>query len=297
MKRCLFLSFICFLLACSPEDISPVEKKGILFLGHTYRWHTASDKVDERIEQLNLEKYESIWLGGDICSETSEQRATFDYLDRLFDLKAPTTLWAPGNHDLRRGNWDWFTEATGRNLHYVQNYPDYTVMVANTYYNHSDHCAELQDQWEMIRNTCDTIRNASHLILLTHLVTWSDVEEGMNAESAGNTVAHWWPFTCEENTRFKQMVFPKLQEVQERGIQVMVISGDAGKNDKSFAYQTQGGIWLLASGINNSFEKDPEKRALLPKDRVLYLEYDQEKRRFYWRFLILDDLLLDRESL
>jgi hypothetical protein len=290
-----------FLSACEPQDpvvpdppTPPKEKKGILFLGHTYRGRNR-EKVDERIELLKRECYEYTWLGGDICAETTEKQSTVDYLDSLFNLSSPNTLWAYGNHDLRNGNHDWLREATGRELHYVQNYPGMTVLVTNTNYKRNSECDQWLDQFDMIKNVCDTISQATHLFLLSHHVTWSDVEPDMNADSAGNANAAWLPYKCAHLTQFRYVVYPLLQQVQARGVQVVVIAGDAGQKDKAYQHQTDDGIWFLASGINNSTEADPIKRAQLPKDRILYLDYEAESGFLEWSFQDLDSLLLAQE--
>jgi len=279
------------LLSCESEAPNPIDKKGILFLGHTYRWHTASDKVDERIERLDLRGYEQLWLGGDMCSETTQKKATLDYLDRLFDLGSPATLWALGNHDYRNGNHDWIREKTGRELHYVQSFPGMKVMVMNTSYHVTEECTQKEAQMEMIRNTCRTVSGVSHLVLISHMLTWTDVDPDMDAKNVANSDKAWLPLSCAGGSQFQRSIYPLLLEVQERGIQVMVIAGDVGQKDKFYEYQTKEGVWFLASGINNSFEQDLEKRALLPKDRLLYLEYDHSTRLLTWEFPVLDELL------
>ena len=49
-----------------------------LFLGHIYQFYTAGDKVDERIEQMDLSGYDGIWLGGDVCSESLINYSTLE---------------------------------------------------------------------------------------------------------------------------------------------------------------------------------------------------------------------------
>ncbi|MEL7534793.1 MAG: hypothetical protein AAFN10_26040 [Bacteroidota bacterium] len=295
------LAFCILLSACEPKPLvvpkpqaPPKDKKGIVFLGHIYRGGNR-EKVDERIETLNRDCYEHIWLGGDICAETTEKRETLDYLDDLFDLASPNTLWAYGNHDIRNGNHDWLREVTGRELHYVQNYPGMTVLVTNTNYKGDTECDQWLDQFDMIQNVCDTISEATHLFVLSHHLTWTDVEPDMNAQTAGNAGGSWLPYKCAPLTQFRFVVYPLLQQVQARGVQVVVIAGDAGQRDKFYQHQTTDGIWFLASGINNSTEPNLEKRAQLPKDRILYLDYEQENGLLDWQFLDLDSLLLTQE--
>ena len=280
-------------VSCDKLRIEPIEKKGILFIGHPYLWHLASDRVDERIERINLKKYKQLWLGGDLCSETTEKYATLGYLDGLFDLSSSNTHWTLGNHDVRNGNWDWISEFTSRDLHYVQDAQGMTIIVTNSNYSPDIHCDQLDEQYQMIRAVCDTISTSSHLIMLSHLVTWGGVEDSMKTDRVSNLNWPTWKYSCiEPQPYFHRIIYPMLKEVQERGIQVVVISGDAGQKDKQYQYQTADGLWFLASGINNSFEKDEEKRKLLPADRLLYLEYSKESRSLVWTFPSLDSLLM-----
>ncbi|MDW3648318.1 MAG: hypothetical protein R8P61_14710 [Bacteroidia bacterium] len=288
-KAFLYIILIISLLSCK-EEIDPQPKKGILFMGHTYSWHRGDNKVDQRLEHLDLSGYEQLWLGGDMCSETTKEKATLTYLDRLFSLGEHTTLWALGNHDYRNGNMDWLREKTGRPLHYLADFGGMKVLVTHTSYKETE-CEAKENQFRMIQRTCDTLRNASHLILMSHMLTWTDTEIEMDAKETANADKAWWPYTCEARTQFQRKIYPLLQAVQERGIQVVVISGDLGIKAKSYQYQSKDGIWFLASGINNSVEKDPIKRAQLPKDRLLYLEYDPIDSSLVWDFPILNELL------
>ena len=63
------LAFCILLSACEPQPLvvpkpqaPPKDKQGIVFLGHIYRGGNR-EKVDERIETLNRDCYEHIWLG------------------------------------------------------------------------------------------------------------------------------------------------------------------------------------------------------------------------------------------
>ncbi|MEM6802420.1 MAG: metallophosphoesterase [Bacteroidota bacterium] len=288
---CFLVLCVCLLFSCEREEIpETVEKKGIIFLGHIYDGLRENFLVDERIEHLDLNRYEHIWLGGDVCAETTKKRTTLDYLDNLFDLSKPTTLWALGNHDYRNGNMEWVREKTGRELHYVQNLGGITILLTNSSYKENE-CEEKEDQFAMIENTCDTISGSSHLVFISHHLTWTDVDPAMNAKGVANGDKSWAPMTCEVRSQFQRSIYPLLKKVQARGIQVLVIAGDLGQRAKSYEYQTKEGIWFLASGINNSSEKDPLVRAQLAPDRLLYLEYDQEARNMIWDFPILNELL------
>lgn len=277
--------------ACLLEP-SP-EPQDILFLGHTYQWgFDYTDRIDLRLERMDFSGFSQIWMGGDMTAKASEKYETLAYLDAIFDLRSENTHWTWGNHDLHKGHPEWIMEFTGRNSFYTHHKDGLTIMVLNTSLGGREpDCQQLEEQFEMIKTVTDTISESSHLIILTHIVVWSFAEAGMNANEVANAPNPWIQFQCTIPRLFDNAVWPKLKQVQERGVQVMVISGDAGKKAKSYQYQTQEGVWFLASGINNSQEVDRAKRALLPRDKLLYLTHDPSARTLDWKFVDLLDVV------
>lgn len=294
----LFLIPVLMLMACRydvAEEIPPAEDPNIskiIFLGHTYEWQIPAVIVDKRLRRLDFDQFDQIWLGGDLCGDTSGERTTLMHVDSMFRLGDPSTFWAIGNHDIvDGGNVDWIREFTGRDLHYTSTADGMTMMVINTLYDSAD-CVSREAQFQMIKQVCDTISESAYLVLLMHHVVWGDVESKMNAGSVANAGAWHWRARCNPFTNFTPLVYPMLVEVQNRGVKVIVISGDAGmKPVKSYEYITQDGIWFLACGLNNSQERDLEKRKLLPPDKVLYMEYDKKIRHLSWEFRALDFMI------
>ena len=83
-----------------------------IFLGHIrYNDH----KVDPRVEGIDYNAFDRIWLGGDITIESSLEYKYLQYIDSLFDVSNPSNQWAFGNHDLRSFNDEWLRQITGRN--------------------------------------------------------------------------------------------------------------------------------------------------------------------------------------
>ena len=116
MKIPFYVITLCFLISifhCSKDqDIqAPKANRCYLFLGHIYDWNTYN-RVDPRVEMLNLAAYNEIWLGGDLTARTSSEVATVNYLDDLFDLASPNTYWALGNHDTGHGHIERITNTT-----------------------------------------------------------------------------------------------------------------------------------------------------------------------------------------
>jgi len=124
------------LISCKPESKT---KHKFLFLGHIYDWQTQKgNKVDRRIKKINLSDYEGIWLGGDVCANTSLDPQTMKYLDGLFDLKNPNSHFVLGNHDYRDNNLSAYFAATGRPDYYTSSFKNLVVSVLNTNLNSSD---------------------------------------------------------------------------------------------------------------------------------------------------------------
>lgn len=298
MKPCiLFLLFLLFatLFACQKSPVSIFEEPlaphihKILFLGHTYQWGKGA-KIDPRLERLDYAQCDQIWLGGDICVETTRKYSTLSYIDSFFDLSNEKTHWAVGNHDVVQGNLNWISEFTQRPLFYTVYQDGFTLMVLNTNL-YEPECNALNVQFDMIQAVTDSISQSSHLVILTHHIVWGDVDASMDMWKRANANKPFWLSRCAENTKFHQVIYPMLKAVQARGVQVLCIAGDYGQKDKAFEFETAEGVWFLASGINNSQEKEEAKRELLPKDKILLLEHDVLLKTMEWQFLDLDSLL------
>jgi len=293
--------FLLSIVACQKEDpITPPPSpiKNYLFLGHTYHWQDWS-KVDPRLEQLNLDEYDQLWLGGDMTSETTKFKSHLEYLDDLFQLNAPTTLWAVGNHDTRNGNIDWIKEATGRNTFYSQHLDGITYLVIDHFLDKEElygdqRCDLLQQQVDLIAAVTDTIQQSDHLVLLMHLVVWGSTESGMNTQPKANANLPGWKFLCDGNSRFPELIYPLLKAAQSRGVQVSVISGDGGILSKGYHYQTIEGIDFFISGINNSLSE--ERRVDYDyfnynPDSVLIFQHDTRDGKLEWSFEELNKLV------
>ncbi len=300
IKRLLFAGAAIILLAhCAKDSLQPVPKdwRCYLFLGHTYSWqHT--DKVDPRVERLNLDSFSEIWLGGDITAHTTEHFSTIQYLEDLFDLDSPNTHWALGNHDTRYGNVEWITQATGRNTYYAHYQNGITRLVLDYQQGHSqlyqDTCERMEAQLEYIQSVTDTISHSSHLIVMMHMVVWGNVESGMNTAASANAESSWIPWDC-TGSKFKHAIYPHLLEVQKRGIDVMVISGDGGQKAKQYAYTTEEGMQFFISGINNSLKKEdaPQFHGIFSwnPDSVLVFYHDEGLRELNWEFRQLNEMI------
>lgn len=262
-----------------------------LFLGHTYEWFSGGSKVDSRLEELDYSEFDRIWLGGDVCSESLLEYSTVQYIDSLFNISAPGNHWALGNHDTRNGNMEWYYEFTGRKSYYSHYQDGITTIVMNTCIVPYD-CENLDKQFRMIENVCDTIKNSSWLILLMHHGIWNNIPGLPDPILYTHTYSPFWNANCfyKENNSFAGAIYPLLIKVHEKGIPVCCILGDMGATEKSFYTISHDGIHFIGSGINNSFYADPADRKIRAKDKVLVFEHILSEQSLIWRFYDLDSL-------
>lgn len=254
-----------------------------LFVGHCSQIETAGTKVDYRIQQLDLTQYHGIWIGGDVCGESMLNYSTTQHIDSVFDLGNPETHWALGNHDARNGNWEWYEEFTGRKTYYAYYSNDITYIVFNTNLVPTN-CKMMNEQYEIISNVCDTIQQSKHLILIMHHGLWRDIPNLPPPATYAHSDLRYWNANCDSvNTNFAAVVYPKLVEVKQSGIDVICILGDMGASKKKFQVDSVDGIHFLGCGLN---ENDPE-------DLVLIFNYNTVSHELDYDFHNLDSLLIN----
>ncbi len=254
-----------------------------LFMGHIYKFYTAGNKIDPRVEQLDMSGFQGVWLGGDVCSEATLLYSTIQYIDSVFDLGNPTTYWTLGNHDARNGNYEWLKEFTGRDTYYTHYHSGITAIVMNTNLVPTD-CENVEKQYRIIMDVCDTIQSSSHLVLIMHHGIWRGVPDLPNPATYAQSDFKYWNANCESSgSTFVNAIYPRLVEVKNRGIEVICILGDMG--GQHFLMDSKDGIHFMGVGLNES-----------PKDEVLIFEYALPGRTMTYQFHNLDSLLLSQQG-
>ncbi|MDX2245234.1 MAG: metallophosphoesterase [Bacteroidia bacterium] len=274
-------TFLLIVSGCVYETPLPGETQTIIFLGHTYQ---KRDRMDRRLEKVNYKKYDQIWLGGDMCSETTEEYSTLKYLDNHFRLGDPRTHWAVGNHDVRNGNTNWITEYTGRDLFYASSDQGLTVLVLNTNFEDPD-CGLLEAQYNLMTTVLDTLQTSSHLVVLTHHCIWGDAVAGQDMWMTANGNKPFWRSLCTEGSEFMPDILPRLKAVQARGVQVICLAGDFGQRVKAFEYRSAEGIWFLGSGLNKGLSNEID-----PDDQAMILTFDPVQKSLEWEFVAVTEL-------
>jgi hypothetical protein len=103
------------------------------------------------------------------------------------------------------------------------------------------------DQLQMVKNVCDTIAKSRYLILLHSRYIWminnSFFDSKLDSIAASSKSM--------DTTNFYADIYPLLQKVKAKGIQVMVFGGD--KSLINVKYSPEDGITFFAARLYNSF--------------------------------------------
>ena len=254
-----------------------------LFLGHIYE---TNERIDHRIEKLDLGQYEQIWLGGDICAETTRKESTVEHINEVFDLDRPQTHWALGNHDIRNGNIEWITDRTGRPTYYTAHFDGITLMVLNTNFSHGGiyNSVAVNLQYDMIREVCDTIQASSHLVVLSHNASWNGVDGIDHTSDFANANFSFLRYKFNPAQDYAEAVYPLLVEVRKRGIEVLHIAGDYGQKAATYHYLTTDDIHLLGSGITANTDWNQQFPTAGMPDTILILYHNIKDRTIRWEF-------------
>lgn len=275
MSKSQTLIVLMFLLftSCQKE-----EHATYLHIAHTRSYDGSKDRLMSEVEALDLKKYEVLMLGGDLVLESTGDRKTLNHLDEVFDLSKDHVLWTLGNHDYRN-HPEWIPEVTKRPnaFSFYKNNISYLVFDSQ-----EDHCNTTGAQKEMLDKVVKTLKSeTTHLIILHHKLIWmmdkGKLQNEINEVSNGGAGDC---FYCVPENDFYSKVFPKLIEVQKKGIQVICIAGDIGAKKDQFEHQTKEGIYFLASGL-----KDQAK-----SNKVLLFDHNLETGNLTWAFEELENL-------
>ncbi|GJM32891.1 MAG: hypothetical protein DHS20C18_18920 [Saprospiraceae bacterium] len=279
---------------------TPPDQRTYLVLGHPYNWKVGN-RLDPRLEKLDYKQFDQVWLGGDVCGQLTQSPATLDYLDSLLDLGSGKVHWTLGNHDVKYGNTQYITNKTGHPTFYTSWEDGICLLVLNTnlfWLNPWDapleNCTEKQAQVDLMRQVTDTIQQASHLVIFHHHALLNELK----LDSAGQLIKVFnvnpasVQMSCDSTSSLTEWLYPRLEAIQKRGVQVVLIGGDLGMRAKSFEYTTPEGITLLGTGINNSLDASnpPDYVTNFDPDQVLILHHQPDARKLSWEFVFLDSL-------
>ena len=304
-KFIIVLFSILFFQSCGHDfEKKELETFHYFFAGHCYQWNSPNwGRTDYRLEKIGLDTFDQIWLGGDLVENLFHHPQNIEFVDSFFQVGKSTTHWAIGNHDVldQKGNFSGIEKRTNRKTYSTSYQNGITILVLNTtefsfpaYQNQPHECELLDGQMNLIKAVTDTIQNSSHLIILHHhaLLTNEITDQKIKVEEVFNIYTPDFNIACEDRGTFSELVYPRLQEVQKRGVQVILIGGDTGLRVKEFDFKTKDGISFLGTGLNNSAGTDHRPDYFNPApDKVLIFKHQPEIRKLEWGFRLLDDMV------
>jgi hypothetical protein len=272
----------CVLSACSASDpavdcATEEASNSYLFIGHTRVWVPQAQYIDSVSGLIDYASFDMVLLGGDVVYDSSKDDIVLQYLDSIYGLSEPTTLWALGNHD----NTDipLLSQYTKRPAFYASHRDGITFLVTYTNDEESSFGAA---QMNLIASVCDTISASSHLILLEHKLTFMTGNPEMEAmvDSVPNGLLGPAEHEMQPNNFYSEVV-PELRKAQDKGVQVLCIAGDIGLRATEYEQKTTDGIIYLASGISNGDRNG----------KVLVFNHCPKSRKLEWEFQLMYDLV------
>jgi len=279
MKKLLyFFSILLLLSSCKKEEETPIAEtpKEIIHIGHTKT--DQEGEIVDVLQNINFSEYQLICHGGDVDQNTSTNEGIMEDWNDLFDFGSQRTLWTLGNHDVDNRNI--IQQYTNRESYYAYTFGKTTFLVLDT---QLDESTIIDQQLELFNNVCDTISDSSSLVILTHLLFWlpdNDELEPQIDDIANGKFGTC--FYCTKSNNFYDDLYPRLKELRDRGIQVLCIAGDLGVKLNQFEYQTEDGIFFLASGLDFL---NPDA-----VNQVLLLHYNDQSEQLEWEFEAVESL-------
>ena len=263
-------------MQCGPQYDK--EQATYLHVAHTRAYDGSMDRLMPEVSQVDYSQYDLLMLGGDLVFESTGKRETLQYLDSIFKLGDSKTLWTLGNHDYHH-HPEWIPETTKRPLSYTFEKYGITYLVLDS---QEDNCNTSGQQLNLFQETLKNLKSeTTHLIILHHKLLWmldnGPLQEKVNAISNGGAGGC---FHCIPQNDFYEVVYPKLVEVQQKGIQVICIAGDIGAKVSSFEHQTEDGIYFMASGLKEGAKEN----------KVLLFDHDIKNNDLSWKYEDIENL-------
>lgn len=236
---------------------------------------------------MDMSEYQRIFLGGDVLFYGARDKQSLENLNQTFDLDSDDFLWTVGNHDYENADRDLLRRYTKRKTYYSNHKNGITTIVLNTNFEGPD-CEKSREQFQLIKNVTDTIKNSSHLILLHHHIFWSEVLKKFDMNGIVNIDLPWTHFLCDTSPKvYHNLLHPMLVEVQKRGVQVIMLGGDFGQVWTEFQAKDDAGIVYLGAGLIKSTH-DYKGKDYPGNDKVIVFTHDLTNRKLSWEFVGID---------
>lgn len=284
-----FIVLLLFLVSCKKETSVINDFKleqninKYFFVGYAYK---SKSKVDDRLTRFDFSEFNQILLGGDMCSATTENKDNIEHLDSIFNLGSQNTHWALGNHDTRNGNINWITDKTLRPTYYATYFNNITLLVLNTNFTPWGTYDPIlvNSQFDLISQVCDSINVSTHLIVLTHNALWEGIDNISNLGNYANTDLSNLLFSINPDFKYLNGIYPKLVDVQRKGINVIHIAGDFGQKVSRYSHLSSDSIQFIGSGITSNIPYNEQFPSTGLPDYYLVLRHDLNTQEITWEF-------------
>jgi hypothetical protein len=132
----------------------------------------------------------------------------------------------------------------------------------------------LGDQLEMVKNVCDSISDSRFLIVLHSRLLWMIGNKDFSSliDSVAESTRQL------DTTNFYQDIFPLLQKVKAKGIQVICLGGD--KSKINIEYSPEDSITFFTSTMAPEFADN--------LNDVMIFTYSKTENTMLWEFVPLD---------
>jgi hypothetical protein len=217
-----------------------------------------------------------LWLGGDLAKRTSIDEETLNYVDAIYNLSDVNTLFALGNHDY--DNLDLIEEYTNRPSYFAYSNNNICFIVLDT----QDSLSNIVgDQLVFFNSVMDTLSESTHLIVLTHKLNWMYSHPVLDSQINSISNGEFGDcFYCLNPNNFYDVIYPRLIEAKQGGIEVLCLAGDIGFKVNNFSFITEEEIYFLASGVATSEENN----------KALLFKHNMEEQTLTWEFKLLSEL-------
>jgi hypothetical protein len=265
MKTILFaFIFVAIAFSCK-ESASNDVKTSYIYVSHT-RTDT-NDSIYNKLYGIDFSKYDMTLLGGDLAMNSFKNDTVINHLNRLFNLKSPTTLWSVGNHDQTSDNT--FYKHTGKHKYHAYNKDHINFITLNSQDSLS---SIIGKQKEFLFNVLDTTTTQA-IVIMTHKLIFmnghSYLENQIHKICNANKGSC---YHCHNPNNFYDEIYPKLVELKKKGVQILWIGGDLGYKASAFEFEDTQGIVFLGNGL--WYKNTNNKFLLLSKGEKATVNYD-----------------------
>jgi hypothetical protein len=250
-----------------------------IFLPHTRSEDQVHQSINTGLAKVDYTKFDVIMLGGDITYNTSKDSATLAYVDKIFDVGSPNTLWALGNHDVESGHRDLIKKFTGRESYYAYNRDKVTFLILDTEIDAQAFTRTFikGKQLLMVKNVCDTLTDSRYLIIIHQRFMWMINSVYFKPRLTDSIAASSRDM---DTTNFYADIYPLLQQVKKKGIKVFLFGGDKAKININ--YSPEDSITFYTSRMANDF---PDSI-----NNVIVLQYNLQKNMMQCNFVPVSEL-------